>query len=216
MFTVPTGCGHADTKSPLSYQQRVRGELAKTSSSGEACSAPQPIPLQENQEVILEVSAPALPNKVLIRGIVRSWRPALPRLRVRAGAVVEFDSSEAEKRDFIIETIAGERTPSSRRKHTRLPVAIPVRYRIADSADLIDSQLSEISVGGAMLGTPTPLPLDTDVILEIIPPGAVKPISISGKATYHLPNGGTGLKFLYRDAGGSRRLRELVRRLRQA
>ena len=29
-------------------------------------------------------------------------------------------------------------------------------------------------------------------------------------------NGGTGLKFLYRDGGGSRRLRELVRRLRQS
>jgi hypothetical protein len=27
---------------------------------------------------------------------------------------------------------------------------------------------------------------------------------------------GTGLKFVYRDGGGSRRLRELVRRLRQA
>ncbi len=83
-----------------------------------------------------------------------------------------------------------------------------------ESAELIASSLSEISVGGAMLATPAPLALETDVILEITPPGAVRPISISGKATYHLPSGSTGLKFLYRDAGGSRRLRELVRRLR--
>jgi Tfp pilus assembly protein PilZ len=175
---------------------------------------PTTAPLDRGEPVIVELSAPALPNKVLIRGIVRSWRPALPRLRVRAGAVVEFDAAEADKRDFVVETISGDRTPGSRRRHTRLPVAVPVRYRTNESAELIESSLSEISVGGAMLATDTPLPLETDVILEITPPGAVRPISISGKATYHLPNGSTGLKFLYRDAGGSRRLRELVRRLR--
>jgi hypothetical protein len=58
--------------------------------------------------------------------------------------------------------------------------------------------------------------LGEDVILEIIPPGAVSPLPISANVTYHLPNGGTGLKFIYRDGGGSRRLRELVRRLRQS
>jgi Tfp pilus assembly protein PilZ len=173
-------------------------------------------PLETDERVIIELSAPALPNKVLIRGTVRSWRPALPRLRVRAGAVVEFDESETDKRDFVVGTISGARQPSSRRRHTRLPVAVPVRYRTTDTADFEESHLTEISVGGAMLNTPEPLPLDTDIILEITPPGAVSPISISGKATYHLPSGGTGLKFIYRDGGGSRRLRELVRRLRQA
>lgn len=172
--------------------------------------------LERDQEVIVELSAPSLPNKVLIRGTVRSWRPALPRLRVRAGAVVEFNTDEAEKVRFMLETISGDRENSFKRRHTRLPVEVPVRYRTTDSADFLDSQLSEISIGGAMLHTEDPLPLDTDVILEVIPPGAVSPISISGKATYHLPNGGTGLKFIYRDGGGSRRLRELVRRLRQA
>jgi Tfp pilus assembly protein PilZ len=177
---------------------------------------PTTAPLDRGEAVIVELSAPALPNKVLIRGTVKSWRPALPRLRVRAGAVVEFDQAESDKRDFVVETISGDRTPSSRRRHTRLPVAVPVRYRTSESADFAESYLTEISVGGAMLGTPAPLPIETDVILELTPPGAVVPISISGKATYHLPNGSTGLKFLYRDAGGSRRLRELVRRLRQS
>lgn len=194
------------------FEANYQSDLA---SGGLFC--PTTAPLDRGEPVIVELSAPALPNKVLIRGIVRSWRPALPRLRVRAGAVVEFDAAEGEKRDFVVETISGDRTPASRRRHTRLPVAVPVRYRTVDSAELNESFLSEISVGGAMLTTPArPLPLDTDVILEIMPPGAVKPISISGKATYHLPNGNTGLKFLYRDAGGSRRLRELVRRLRTA
>lgn len=170
--------------------------------------------LEEGEEVIIELSVPALPNKVLIRGLVRSWRPALPRLRVRAGAIVEFAADETEKRDFIIGTVSGSLEAPPKRKHTRLPVEVGVRYRTTDSADFQECQLSEISVGGAMLSTQSPLPLETEVILEITPPGAVSPISISGKATYHLPHGGTGLKFVYRDAGGSRRLRELVRRLR--
>ncbi len=165
-------------------------------------------------EVVVELNAPALPNKVLIRGRVNSWRPALPRLRIRAGAVVEFLAEEKPKRDFLIETVRGERVSPTKRKHSRLPVEIAVRYRTSDSADMLECQLREISVGGAMLDTSESLPLDTDVILEIMPPGSVSPLSISGKATYHTDSGGTGLKFVYRDSGGSRRLRELVRRLR--
>jgi Tfp pilus assembly protein PilZ len=210
-------CPHIHPMQILKVRFRSNSEFEsnfQTNLESGGLFCPTTTPLDEGAEVILEVSAPALPNKVLIRGTVRSWRPALPRLRVRAGAVVEFQQSERDKRDFVVETIEGTRQPSTRRRHTRLPVAIQVRYRTPDSADFEESQLTEISVGGALLNTCEPLPIDTDVILEILPPGAVSPISISGKATYHLPSGSTGLKFLYRDAGGSRRLRELVRRLR--
>ena len=159
---------------------------------------------------------PALPNKVLIRGVVRSWRPALPRLRVRAGAVVEFDADEAEKRRFILDTVTGARQPGPKRRHTRLPVELPVRWRTAGTADFADGGLSEISVGGALLHASSPLPLGSEVILEVTPPGGVSPIAITGKVTYHTAGESTGLKFQYRDGGGSRRLRELVRRLRQS
>tara|TARA_R110002096_G_scaffold44526_5_gene120094 strand:+ start:26138 stop:26758 length:621 start_codon:yes stop_codon:yes gene_type:complete len=170
--------------------------------------------LEAGCPVIVELSVPALPNKLLIRSEVKSWRPALPRLRVRAGAIVEFAIDEADKLSFLLGTVRGNIATPRKRKHTRLPVEIPIQYRTNESADLIDSLLGEISAGGALLATDTPLAIDTDVILEITLPGSVSPIAISGKATYHLPNGSTGLKFIYRDAGGSRRLRELVRRLR--
>jgi Tfp pilus assembly protein PilZ len=193
------------------FQEHYQEELPN---GGLFCPTTSPLPV--GAPVIVELSAPALPNKVLIRGAVRAWRPALPRLRVRAGATVEFDNEEQEKRQFIVDTIAGDRGPSPRRRHTRLPVAVSVKYRTLEGADLQTAELTEISVGGALLSTEDPLPIDTDIILEITPPGAVSPLSISGKATYHLPNGSTGLKFIYRDGGGSRRLRELVRRLRQS
>ncbi len=191
------------------FEEQFQEDLAH---GGVFC--PTTTAVEEGAEVIVELSAPALPNKLMIRSRVCSWRPALPRLRVRAGATVEFLPEEQGKKEFLLGTLRGEIESPRKRKHSRLPVEIPIQYRTTESADLIDSSLGEISVGGALLGTTAPLPIGTSVILEICPPGSVSPISISGKATYHLPSGATGLKFVYRDSGGSRRLRELVRRLR--
>jgi Tfp pilus assembly protein PilZ len=189
-------------------------ELYQASFESGGLFVPTTSALETGEMVVVELAAPPLPNKVMIRGTVRSWRPALPRLRVRAGAMVEFDGDEASKRDFIRDALSGKRTDMPRRKHNRLPVSIPVRYRLVKSSSFTDGAISEISVGGAMLNTRTPLPLESDVIVEITPPGAAAAIAISGKVSYHVPSGGTGLKFLYRDGDGSRRLRELVRRLR--
>src|SRR5687767_1556624 len=65
-------------------------------------------PLEPDSEVIVELICDGLPNKVMIRGQVVSWRPALPRLRVRAGAVIQFSEEEDLKRRFILQALAGE------------------------------------------------------------------------------------------------------------
>jgi Tfp pilus assembly protein PilZ len=172
-------------------------------------------PLDSNEDVIVELVCDGLPNKVLIRGTVVAWRPALPRLRVRAGATIAFAPEEDEKRRFILAALAGELQPQ-KRKHSRVPVAVPVRYRIPGTADVQTGHLTEISVGGALLKMGQSSPeLGTEVVLELLPPGGAAPMSIAGKVAYHSP-GGTGLKFVYRDGGGSRRIRELIRRIRAA
>src|SRR5262249_2018311 len=159
--------------------------------------------------VIVEVVCDGLPNKVLIRGTVVSWRPALPRLRVRAGATVAFAPEEEEKRRFILAALSGELTPP-KRKHTRIPVAVEVRYRVPGTTEIQEGYLTEISVGGALLKPGTKAPeVGSDVVLELLPPGGAAPMSISGKVAYQSPVG-IGLKFVYRDGGGSRRLRELI------
>ena len=43
-----------------------------------------------------------------------------------------------------------------------------------------------------MLNTREPLPLESDVIVEIVPPGSVAPIAISSRVSYQVPSGGTG------------------------
>lgn len=184
--------------------------------AGGGLFCPTTTALEAGSDVVCELTIPALPNKVLIRGHVKSWRPALPRLRVRAGAIVEFVSEESEKRKFVVDTVRGLRDPGPRRKHTRLPVELPVQWRVIGTPDSSSGGLSEISVGGALLRTGSVLPLGTEVVIEVTPPGAVSPIAISGKVAYHGPEQAAGVKFQYRDGGGSRRLRELIRRLRMA
>ena len=56
------------------------------------------------------------------------------------------------------------------------------------------------------------LEIGEDVLVELTMPGGASPISIATQVAYRTPLG-YGLKFIYRDGGGSRRLREMVRRL---
>jgi hypothetical protein len=93
-------------------------------------------------------------------------------------------------------------------------VAVPVRFRTPGQVEQSPGDLIEISVGGALLRSdPGPLPLGTEVVLEILPPGGAAPMAITGRVAYHARQG-SGLKFIYRDGGGSRRIRELIRRIR--
>lgn len=189
-------------------------ELAPSENVAEPIFVPTTDELKAGEQVIVEISSNLLPNKVLIRGSVQAWRPALPRMRVRAGATVQLDVDEQVKLTFLHDVLSGKRTDVPRRRHHRLPVQFACRYRVANSPSFVDSAISEIGVGGALLTTQTPLPLDTELTLEVTPPGAAAPIAIAGRVSYHAPSGGSGLRFVSRDGDGDRRLRELIRRLR--
>ena len=172
--------------------------------------------LTPDAEVVVEIVCKALPNRVFVRGTVVSWRPALPRLRVRAGALVKFASEEAAKRDFVLQTLDGHRKPTPRRRHTRIPVGLPVKLRLANSPEPVDAELRELSANGALVFAPMVPPLDTDVVLDLVPPGGVAPMAISGRVIYHAGPGQCGVRFAFREGGGSRRLRELVRRFKSS
>lgn len=172
-------------------------------------------PLRAGEEVVVEIFCEGLPNKIMIKAEVKSWRPALPRLRVRAGALVGFPPEEEEKKNFLLAALGGEVVPRKRR-HTRIPVDVPVRYRLLETVDSVSGDLVEISVGGALLRTDKGMPqLGSELVLEVLPPGGAVPMSIAGRVAYHT-EAGAGIKFLYRDGGGSRRIRELIRRIRQS
>lgn len=189
-------------------------ELAPGDSVQEPVFVPTTDELEAGQQIIIEVSSALLPNKVLVRGAVQAWRPALPRMRVRAGATIDLAPDEQTKLTFLHDVFSGRRTDVPRRRHHRLPVQVNVRYRVTNSASFVDCAISEIGVGGALLTTQEPLPIDTELTLEVVPPGAAAPIAIASRVSYHVPSGGSGLRFVSRDGDGDRRLRELIRRLR--
>ncbi|MBA3396746.1 MAG: PilZ domain-containing protein [Deltaproteobacteria bacterium] len=191
------------------WRELVPGDLVS-----ETVFVPTTDELEAGQDVIIEVASQLLPNKVLIRGNVQTWRPALPRMRVRAGATIELAADEQTKLTFLHEVFSGKRTDVPRRRHHRLPVSVTCRYRLTNSSSYIESAISEIGVGGALLTTPEPLPIDTELTLEVVPPGGAAAIAIAGRVSYHVPTGGSGLRFVSRDGDGDRRLRELIRRLR--
>ena len=189
-------------------------EFAPGDSVQEPVFVPTTDELEAGQQIIIEVSSALLPNKVLVRGAVQAWRPALPRMRVRAGATIDLAPDEQTKLTFLHDVFSGRRTDVPRRRHHRLPVSVNVRYRLSNSASFVDSAISEIGVGGALLTTQEPLPIDTELTLEVVPPGAAAAIAIASRVSYHVPSGGSGLRFVSRDGDGDRRLRELIRRLR--
>lgn len=175
---------------------------------------PTTTPLDAGSAVVIELNCDGLPNKVLIRAMVRAWRPALPRLRVRAGATLEFDPEESEKRDFVINAMKGGSALPPKRRHTRIPVIVPVRWRELDTHEQVEGMLTEISIGGALLQTGARPAIGAELVLSLLPPGGAASIEIEGRITYHSPDGGAGVKFSFRDGGGARRLRELIRRIR--
>ena len=169
--------------------------------------------LDENTPVVVEIHFPGLPNKMMLQGQVIWWRPALPRLRVRAGAMVSFVEEEAEKRDFIRKLAeSGADEAAIRRRHPRIPVKMDVTWRMAEARDLLPAILMDISVGGALLITDTALQSEDEIVVELTTPGGASPISIAARVT-HQTDAGVGLRFIYRDGGGSQRLKEVVRRL---
>ena len=187
--------------------------LADVPTGGVFC--PTTTELSPGTAVVVEMACDGLPNKVLIRGTVTGWRPALPRMRVRAGATVAFEADEAAKRDFVIQTLRGERPNTTRRrKHTRIPIGIPCKIRIAAGLEATEAELREISVSGGLVNGTLQPPIGTDVVLEITPPGSEAPFDLSGRVVYHAGANQTGVRFIYREGGGSRRLRELVRRFK--
>jgi PilZ domain len=176
---------------------------------------PLTTPVVLGDVIVVELVCKDLPNRVMLKGTAKKWRASLPRLRIRAGVTVQVDASEQPKVDFILQTLSGERPKAPRRKHTRLPVGLPVSVRLEDQTRSRSAILREISVNGGLLEGIAQPALGTQLVLRLDPPGSEQPMELAGRVLYHADKDGTGIKFLFREGGGSRRLRELIRRFKK-
>src|SRR5262249_33566608 len=100
--------------------------------------------------------------------------------------------------------------------HRRLPVTLVADWRVVFDRKTHHSHVEDIGPGGAFLRTTDFLPPGTEIVLDVTPPGSLRPLEIAGRVawTRHtVGEEGIGVEFRAREAGGTRRLKELVGRL---
>lgn len=172
-------------------------------------------------EVVLDVRFPELRSRVLVRGVVAWRRPARRHesAPLPAGLGVELLASERASRDFLLAVARGEVIDLMQRRHSRLPVRLEIAWRSRGERERYTAQLEDIGEGGAFIRSTTFQPVGSTVLLEVMPPGGVTPLAIEARIAWTRHSEGEegmGVEFRRRDTGGARRLRELVRRIREA
>ncbi len=146
-----------------------------------------------------------------------SWRrPGRHLLKIRAGIGVEFLPGEKVKCEYLLEMASAGSSVHSRRRHERVLVDLPITWRPLGSTEDLRGKLRDIGRGGAFVLSPASVPDEAQVVIELAPPGAQVPMAFIGRVAWTGKTGEEnvfGIEWRARDAGGGRRIKELVRRL---
>lgn len=169
--------------------------------------------------VVVKVRVGRRQPPVLLHGQVAWRRPGRHLEKIRAGIGVELLESEAAKRDYLLDLAKAGEAVRSRRRHERLPVEVPVRWRVPGDNVEVRGTLRDIGHGGAFITCDESAPHDAEVVLELSPPGAQVAMAFTARVAWsgsQGDHGGFGVEWRARDAGGGKRIKELVRRLSEA
>jgi hypothetical protein len=110
----------------------------------------------------------------------------------------------------------GDSAEAMMRRHQRLPIELPVLWQVPGALQDNAGILRDIGRGGAFVKTEQSLPDHTDVVLKVSPPGAEVAMPLQARVAWKGHPGGEhgfGVEWKARDAGGTRRIKELVRRI---
>lgn len=172
--------------------------------------------LPVGEQILVELRFPGLANPMVFRGTVAWRRAGKHRAKLRAGVGIGFQAAEGRRWSFLIAVAKGEIVEMITRRHRRIPVNLTANWRVACDREVHQTILEDIGPGGAFLRTTELLPPGTEVVLDVQPPGSVRPLEIMGRVVWARHSDGMeglGVEFKSRDSGGTRRLKELVRRL---
>jgi Tfp pilus assembly protein PilZ len=173
-------------------------------------------PLAIGEPVVVSIRLGKRRSPMLLRGHVVWRRPGKHRTKTKAGIGIEFFSTEAQTRDYLVAVARGDSAEMISRRHQRLPVELPVTWQVSGALQDNSGVLRDIGRGGAFVKTAQSLPRDTDVVLKVSPPGAEVAMPLSARVAWKGEPGGEagfGVEWKARDAGGNRRIKELVRRI---
>lgn len=188
---------------------------------GGAVFCPTRTKLEEGESVTVAVRVGRRQPPVLLGGRVAWRRTGKHAQKIRAGVQVEFADEERAKVDYVLDLSKPGDEDRKRRRYERLPIEIPVAWRQAAGTPPSQGVLRDIGQGGAFVSTKggPGAAANDDLVLEVSPPGAQVAMAFMARVAWVIPSGqnvGFGVKWRARDAGGGRRIRELVRRLTAA
>jgi Tfp pilus assembly protein PilZ len=172
--------------------------------------------LQPGDPVSIKVRLGRRQPPMILFGRIAWRRPGRHLLKIRAGVGVEFLPSERVKCDYLLEQASSGTTVRSRRRHERMLVDLPIVWRPLGSTEDLRGKLRDIGRGGAFVLSPASVPDESQVVIELAPPGAEVPMAFIGRVAWTGKTGEEnvfGIEWRARDAGGGRRIKELVRRL---
>jgi type IV pilus assembly protein PilZ len=173
-------------------------------------------PLAIGEHVVVAIRLGRRRSPTLIRGQVAWRRPGKHSTKVKAGIGIQFLASDAQARDYLLAVARGDSAEMVARRHQRLPVELPVLWQVPGALQDNTGVLRDIGRGGAFVRTEDPIPDQKDIVLKVSPPGAEVAMPLSARVAWRGHPGGEhgfGVEWKARDAGGTRRIKELVRRI---
>lgn len=197
-------------------------DLVKDPEQGRMINYSTKIPLEEGDNVILEVLFPALPNRVLLRGGVVSLKEATEGEPATAAITVAQEDQGALAFLIKMASAAQKAEAVTARKHDRIPLEIPVDWSAQGSGDLIISSTDDVGGGGVQIRTLSPPPVDTELTLAfVLDPATGERIDMRGKVVWVRQDQefqGMGVQFVAAEAEGEekKRFREVLKKIMES
>jgi Tfp pilus assembly protein PilZ len=212
--SAPSGAANFPELVIKNTREFLTGYQPSGGNGGVFCPTRRKIPVGDMVAVKVRLGRRQPP--MMVYGRVAWRRPGRHILKIRAGIGVEFLVSERAKCDYLLDLAQAGTSVRSRRRHERVPVDLPISWRPLNQLDPFSGHLRDVGRGGAFVLSTATVALQERVVLEIAPPGAEVPMAFIGRVAW-IGHSGTenvfGIEWRARDAGGGRRIKELVRRL---
>ncbi len=164
--------------------------------------------VERGEEVLLEISFPALPNRALVRGVVLGPKDD--------GIWVALHESDASTRDFLLKVARGEVeiTERSARAHDRFPADVPVSYKeLTEGSEMRHARAVDLAASSAFVRAQEPPEPGTKLELVFGPLGdEAETFTVHGEVTKlrHHDDPGFAVRFDAKAADGPQ-LRRLLR-----
>jgi Tfp pilus assembly protein PilZ len=213
--TRPTPGVDADTQLVI-RSSREFAALYQTNFADGGVFYPTRKKLPVGRVVTLKVRLGRRQPPLLVFGRIAWRRPGRHLEKIRAGVGVELLPSERPKAEYLLQLARSGEAVKSRRRHERVPVDLAVSWRHEGANEDLSGRLRDVGRGGAFVQSAAQVRGDDQLVVEIAPPGAEVPMAFTARVAWTGRVGdepGFGIEWRARDAGGGRRIRELVRRI---